>query len=344
MKKILFLVISILLSICLFSCNKEEEKYTIVSFHTELQEKLLNDEYPLYGNYSNGTVENSMPNAIIINIDNNDGLTHKLIISENKDLSDAKEYETTDSSISIYNLKANTKYYYQVDGGNTIVIKTSYGPRNLYIPSLTNVRDIGGYNVGKKQIKQNLIFRSSKFNADESSEVIISNDAINTLINEFKIKTEIDLRKVGEGDDNENGGITISPLGSSVNYISIPMKSGGNILTLNKNKIKDFFEVIGNKDNYPIVFHCSIGTDRTGAMAFLINGLLGASLEDLYVDFLFSNYGLIGSMRTASIIDAYVRTVETFGYDKLSDNIEAYLLSINVKQSDIDNVKKIMLG
>ena len=49
--------------------------------------------------------------------------------------------------------------------------------------------------------------------------------------------------------------------------------------------LKDAFAIFGNKDNYPIVMHCSIGTDRTGMLAFLINSLLGVSEEDLYKDY-----------------------------------------------------------
>ena len=42
-----------------------------------------------------------------------------------------------------------------------------------------------------------------------------------------------------------------------------------------------------------LLLHCSIGTDRTGVICFLINALLGVSEEDLYKDYLFSMFGMI---------------------------------------------------
>ena len=46
---------------------------------------------------------------------------------------------------------------------------------------------------------------------------------------------------------------------------------------------------------YPAVFHCAAGADRTGTLAFLISGLLGVSRDDLTKDFeltSFSDFGL----------------------------------------------------
>jgi protein tyrosine/serine phosphatase len=51
--------------------------------------------------------------------------------------------------------------------------------------------------------------------------------------------------------------------------------------------------VLADESNYPIFFHCAIGTDRTGTLAYLINGLLGVPEEDLYYDYCFSNFGAI---------------------------------------------------
>ena len=159
-------------------------------------------------------------------------------------------------------------------------------------------------------------------------------------VRELGIKTEIDFRTT---DDGESGNITESPLGSDVKYVSIPLRSGGNIILLNKDSLKDLFAVLGDESNYPIVFHCSIGTDRTGMAAFLINGLLGVSKDDLIRDFLFSNFGNIGSMRTQSIIETYIDTVGIAGGSTLSEQIENYLISVGVSTEDIATLRR-MLG
>ena len=238
-------------------------------------------------------------------------------------------------------MKIGTIYYYQTnlsEGIKTFKIADD-APRNLSVDGLTNVRDIGGWKVGNKLTNQGLLYRSSKFNEDESTELVISENGINTLVNEFKIKTELDLRTV---DDNENGGITSSPLGESVNYISLPMKSGGNCILLNKDKFVELFDILSDSNNYPMIIHCSIGTDRTGMVAFVINALLGVSDDDLYRDYLFSNFGLIYRMRTKNTIDSYFTVLQSSNGNSTKERMFNYLVSLGVDSNKINTFIKIM--
>ena len=188
-------------------------------------------------------------------------------------------------------------------------------------------------------VRQGMIFRCGKLSADDTGETLITEEGIRVMREELKVRSEIDLRTV---DDLENGGITVSPLGEDISYYSVPLESGGNIILLNRDSLKDIFEIFGDESNYPIVFHCSIGTDRTGMVAFLINGLLGVSEDDLYRDFLFSNFGEIGKMRAPSIIKTYIETVETAQGDTLSEKIYNYLVDAGVEAEDLDELIRIM--
>ena len=38
-------------------------------------------------------------------------------------------------------------------------------------------------------------------------------------------------------------------------------------------------------DNYSLLFHCRIGADRTGTLAYILEGLLGAPTEERYRDY-----------------------------------------------------------
>jgi hypothetical protein len=159
------------------------------------------------------------------------------------------------------------------------------------------------------------------------------------MLEVLKVKSELDIRRT---DNNENGGITVSPLGSKVKYYSVPMKSNGNCLLLNKDVIKNAFKILGDESNYPIVIHCSIGTDRTGMLCFLINALLGVSEEDLYRDYLFSNFGNIGGNRTPSIIDTYLLNISTSYGETLSEKTYNYLKNIGVNESDLNTLISLM--
>lgn len=313
---------------------------SVSDFHTEEQAQYLAGDYQLYKLYANGTEEKSRPEATVLTV-GEDCNGQTVVLSLNEDLSDAVSVEVSDGAAAFYNLLIGTTYFYKVgDGEVQSFVTCGTAPRNLYVDGVTNVRDLGGWSIGESgRVRQGMIYRCAKLTASETAEVLISEDGIVTMRDGLAVKTEIDLRTV---DDNEYGGLTASVLGDGVTYMSLPIESGGNIILLNKDKLKDIFAVFGDEANYPIAFHCSIGTDRTGMIAFLLNGLLGVEKDDLYRDFLFSNFGEIGKMRAPSIIKTYIDTVEMSQGADLSEKIYNYLVSAGVEASDLDNIKRIM--
>lgn len=359
-KKITLLVITLLFAVTLIGCGKDDEATTPpkteiveVSYdiHTELQNQYLSDTYDSIWKYAKGTSELSKPLPITIKWDLPAENSYEFYISEDSECQNSRLLLTTTNEISIYNLKINTPYYWYVsyieEGINinsnieTFTINTN-GPRNLNIDGLTNVRDLGGYlGTGGKRTNQGMIIRSSKLNADESQEVLITPNGINEMLEVLNIKTELDIRKT---EENENGGITKSPLGSTVTYFSIPMKSNGDKILINKDVFKDVFAVFGDEANYPIVIHCSIGTDRTGLICFFINALLGVSEDDLYRDYLFSNFGEIGRRRTTVDLDEYLIKVKSAQGDTLSEKTYNFLVGMGVNSADLDTIIKVMLG
>jgi len=344
----IFLIIFILgLSSCSKTIEIDGVKAEVVNIHTNMQQNYLAGDYNQYNQYASGIAELSLPQSITVKWDKDIGENGFLYFSEDKNFTKKISYPANGKEASINNLKIKTLYYYKAvsqDGSIESKVKNLYVDenciRNLNIPGLTNVRDLGGWTtIDGIVTNQDLLIRSSKLNDDESTTNLITQEGIDILNNQFKIKTELDLRTV---DDNENGGITKSPLGDEVNYISFPMESGGNIMNLNKNKWKDLFAILGNEDNYPILFHCSIGTDRTGCVAFILNALLNVSDEDLHKDYLFSNFGNIGSSRTANALDKnYYFILNAYNGSTKEKAIE-YLLSQDVKREDIDNFIRIM--
>ncbi len=359
-KKIL---IVLLLFICIFciSCKKDEEIHdydldiittyngeTIPSYyiHTELQDKYLTGDYKLASVYGKGDKELSKPNAITIDFSGKvrASTNYEFYLDLNDDMENKIVFSLTEPKIELKNLKIKTVYYYQIKTETELsniyaFLVNDDSVRNLDIDGVTNVRDLGGYKVNGKRINQGLLYRSSKFNEDESTNLLITNDGINELVNVLNIKTEIDLRKT---EDNEYGGITSSPLGSSVKYLHIPMKSGGNCILLNTDTIPTLFKELAKEENYPIIFHCSIGTDRTGMVAFLVLTLLGVESDSVYYDYLLSNFAPIGRVRLYSTIDDYYKTIGDSSGDTPKDKAYNYLLSIGVEKNDLDSFIRIM--
>lgn len=345
MKKTNSLSLSLLfaLSLSMVGCNNT----TNYNLHTELQTTYLEGEPNLISIYADGTKELSRPNAVTLEWNDFSDKVYNVYISKNENFEGelAASYQTGDCLCSIYNLEINETYYWYAfneDGKTKVQSFTteSKAPRSLYVDGITNARDLGGYEtLDGGYTKQGLIYRTSRFNENESSELTITYAGIREMVYGLGIKTDLDLRRV---DNNETGGIKQSPLGSEVRYASVPMKSGGNIILLNKDIIKDVFAVFGEKDNYPIVMHCSIGTDRTGMIAFLINALLGVSERDLYVDYLYSNFADIGGSRRPSTIESYIDTIDEAEGNTFAEKTKNYLISIGVEENDINTIIELM--
>lgn len=322
-----YILSSLLLTISLCSCsskpslpekvdfiNKSEKEIII---HTDKQIEMMNSEdiisYVVKNSDTYGKEEYSRPLENNINFDiktdtGREADKYEIIISENEDLSSSYTFISYSLPLSSYNFKLNTTYYYQVKAyyeekafsSDVYSLKVKDTEiRNINVPGVINVRDLGD----DIHIKQGLIYRSGQLNYDtkaldpiKSAPTELGKDI---MINQLGIKTEIDLRKTKESfSEDEIIGITSSPLGDKVNYVSTPMEYGRKNIFTNPNNvqyIQQFFAVLSDINNYPIDFHCLRGTDRTGALAYVIEALCGYSREHILLDYYLSNLASINT-------------------------------------------------
>lgn len=54
-------------------------------------------------------------------------------------------------------------------------------------------------------------------------------------------------------------------------------------------RYRDFFKVLLDEKNYPLLYHCTAGKDRTGFATFLLLSLLGVEKEQIVNDYLLTN-------------------------------------------------------
>ncbi len=329
-----------------------------VNIHTAIQRKYLDsDDLASATENAIGMLEMSQPKPVDFtwSVEGVEGKPsgYTVSISKNADMKDAKTYETNSLALQVYNLELGTDYYWTVTANYEKESYTSApkafslsanGPRNLYVEGVTNFRDCGSWNSSLGgRVKQGLIFRCATLNDGKGDEykVRVTKEGKKVMLEDLGIKTEIDLRN---DENGENTGKNKSALGKTVNYYACPMDSSlGNWLEAHREEIKNVFTIFADEANYPIVFHCAIGTDRTGMIAFLLNGLLGVEIEDLTRDYMFSNYGLIWGSRDPGAIDGYVKFLSRYGGETLSERIRSYLLDIGVTAEQIDSVVSIML-
>ena len=106
------------------------------------------------------------------------------------------------------------------------------------------------------------------------------------------------------------------------------------------------------RENYPIYFHCIGGVDRTGAVAFILNGLLGVEQKYLEIDWEHSFYPELPddpSGRKPNLNRSVMQLVNgmmKYGKegDSMAERIELYLQSCGITMQEIESFRSIMQG
>ena len=275
-----------------------------------------------------------------------------------EDLSDAKSYLVMGNSIEFSDLLAAKTYYYRVTakGGAQTVrsrifkVNTAAMPRTINVPDTLNTRDVGGYFTvdGKYQVKQGMIYRGAKIGAG----------GVDTLLNTYGIKTDLDLRGA-DGNvwvNNQIGGTPLgSDLGDSVNYIltKCPWYWGGTSGVVSSDQtyrdgLLQSIQALAVKENYPMYLHCSVGRDRTGTLVFLLNALLGVGEKDLFMDYEFTYFtGAVtdqGSIINAiSNFSTLYTNVATYNSAKtVQEGAEKFMLDLGVTAAEIAAIREII--
>ena len=157
------------------------------------------------------------------------------------------------------------------------LIRPTGNVRMIYVPSVYNVRDLGGWSCDGGSVKYGKIFRGGEFTGTNSNE--ITAEDITRLKEQCGIKFELDLRSHAEASQ-----ATASDLGSNVEYYRQPILYYANaVKTLadaahTATAIKKVFSAVA--DGEPVYFHCVSGADRTGTLSFILLTLLGVSASD----------------------------------------------------------------
>lgn len=229
-----------------------------------------------------------------------------------------------------------------------------------------NMRDIGGWSTESgKTVRYGMLYRGACIDGYNGIELTaFGKQQFREMLN---IKTQLDLRGSDDGDKGEQ---SVSDFGGK--YVKATFDQYDYIFKNSRSPqaLEKIFDVLSDEANYPIYFHCNAGSDRTGTLAFIINGLLGVSHEDLTRDFELTGFSIGKRLRSALDMDAsgvrwnasgvmqnnssnyiawgplYDTMIRDFGTGdgKLSSAIENFLKTkCNVTQDEIDAVRRLML-
>lgn len=195
------------------------------------------------------------------------------------------EVSVSSKTAKIYNLIPGTLYFYRVLNLDGSSIKEGtlmpVGPlRMIYIEGISdNIRDLGGWKAGDKTIRYGRLFRGAKIDG-------ISDEAKNTFL-DLGIGLDMEMRGVKSTEQN-----LPKPLGESIPWVQykvikllgVTESTPGTTSNLYRQALKKVISTLKD-DGRAVFFHCEGGADRTGALAFLIEALLGVSESDMSKDF-----------------------------------------------------------
>ena len=226
-----------------------------------------------------------------------------------------------------------------------------------------NIRDLGGWKtLDGRRVKQGMAFRGQGLNDNSPNGEAAGRNRLMVedviyLKEILGIKTDLDLR-----NERETAKMKLSPIGDGVSYIQraaplydgifkavdVPDWAGAE----GKRAMAANFRVFCDRKNYPIYFHCIGGADRTGSLAYVLNGVLGVSRHDLEVDWESTFYPELPEMKEDYTGPKYWRRKQYFdeGFGKYGDEktpwnerIRLYLLDCGVTDEEITTFRDIML-
>jgi protein-tyrosine phosphatase len=216
-------------------------------------------------------------------------------------------------------------------------------PRHIHFESVPNFRDLGGYRTHDgRTVAWRRLFRSAALHKMNERDVArlkqeIGPRAVIDLRNPRNPERDLEaflLKEIGA----RHYAIPFRPDSSS--YVKDEAKANPNAtnmgeIYLNRISEKPFaarlvhaLEIIAERDNHPLVFHCSAGKDRTGVLAAMVLAAMGVVDEDVVEDYTLSA-PLMKAIRARMNSDPEtaqgVKDLPDFQWEASADSMAAFL-------------------
>ena len=247
-----------------------------------------------------------------------------------------------DGRVCVYNLIPQSRYAYtvQAPGGRTIksgVLYTGGTLRMCRVDGVRNVRDIGGWSTGDgRWIRYGKIYRGGELDGKHH----VTPKGKKTMKKVLNIGVEVDLRKKKETKDRKR-----SVLGNKVEYHRYSTLSYRLPDRKKATYAKVFRRIFRSvEQDRPVYIHCVYGCDRTGTIAFLLEGLLGVNESDLAKEYEVSSFYLPRTRDGAfSGYRELVQEIKTYPGDTLQDKITGYFYELGFTEAQLKRFRDRML-
>ena len=254
-----------------------------------------------------------------------------------------------------------------------------FGQRYYSWEKTLNFRDLGGIrSANGQQLRWGMLFRSGHLHELKTKEW--------PQLEDMGIKTVIDLRTIGEKNHKPDH------LPHSIRQIHIPISGitdedlertekeirkqspeefdgEGKMQTVMERFARDgvadfrkIFEILLDENNYPLVFHCTAGKDRTGLLSAFILHALGVDSEVVLNDYLLSNYYRYEKTERNARLGARILGIDTDSSRPIMEVRSSYLAAsmnfiqkeygslevylheeLAIEEAEVEQLKKILL-
>ena len=222
--------------------------------------------------------------------------------------------------------------------------------RHINFEAVLNFRDLGGYRTSDgRQVAWRRIFRSGQLLR------MTSND-ITCLKEKIKLNSVIDLRNPREQEEQREINL-LDKIGAK--YYNVPFRdsslekemklykdfsSMGEVYLYRINQ-KEFgtrllgaLEITAMVDNYPIVFHCGIGKDRSGVLAAVLLSTLDITDEDIITDYVLSSKSMkiiMNRLFNDPEVPEYVKTLPDYSWEAAPESMVMFLAGIRQEHDSV---------
>lgn len=195
-----------------------------------------------------------------------------------------------------------------------------------------NVRDLGGWSCDGGEIKYGMLVRGGDTNPADK----------HLMVDEIGIRTEVRLfEQSAQGLDHSVWDIDmiVNPTNS---VIASSMDKA-----MWKPLLKGIFDSVSH--NLPVYFHCGQGADRTGAMAVMLEAILGVSESDISKDYELTSFSGALRERNSSEFKGIINRINGVSLvgglsDTFRNRAVSFALSCGIKIDEINAFRKACIN
>ena len=200
-----------------------------------------------------------------------------------------------------------------------------------FIGYVKNCRDLGGWACDGGTVRYGRMYRCAAPGAAESADANIAQNA--------NIRYHFDLR--------DNASLESSPFGSEVYYKRYPLSAYySDLVDLTKSHyaemaalLRAVFDVVIHGNG--VIYHCSLGRDRTGTLSFILLALLGVSRKHVDMDYELSGFSSLSDAgtpqkRTSANYTGLANSFASFGKSSLRDNVVKWALKAGLTIDELN--------